>query len=217
MTEILPGIHHVPASNGTFVYLLKDGGASWTLVDSGLPGSEAPVQQYLRGLKVEPTSVKRILLTHLHKDHTGGLKHLTELTHARTFAHWIEAAYIAGDPPYDGPGMPAADHVTVDEVLKDGDTLDAGGGLTVFHTPGHTPGHTAYYQTERKVLFCGDLFFGDGSKLILTTPEYTQHLPTARISARRVGQLAVDAVLPFHGGPFATGGGKLIRELLHGR
>jgi glyoxylase-like metal-dependent hydrolase (beta-lactamase superfamily II) len=160
--------------------------------------------------------VKRILLTHLHKDHTGGLKRLIELTRARTFAHWIEAAFIAGNPVYDGPGMPPADHVTVDEVLKDGDALDSAGGLTVFHTPGHTPGHSAYYQSERKVLFSGDLFFGDGERLILTTPEYTQHLLTAKISARRVGQLAVDAVLPYHGGPFATGGGKLLRHLLEG-
>lgn len=215
MSEILPGIHHVPAADGTFVYLLKDKGASYTLIDTGLPGSEKPVLAYLAKAKIEPTAVRRILLTHLHRDHTGGLRHLATATHARTFAHWVEAAYIAQKPAYDGPGMPPNDAVTVDETLKDGDPVDSGGGLIAYHTPGHTPGHLVYYQPERKVLFCGDLFFGHEDGLILTVPEYSHHVPTAQISARRVGQLAVESVLPFHGGPFPQGGGARLRQLLH--
>lgn len=214
MSEILPGVHHVPAADGTFVYLVKDKGATYTLLDTGLPGSEAPVLAYLKKAKIEPTSVKRILITHLHRDHSGGLKRLVELTHARTFSHWIEAAYLAQKPPYDGPGMPPVEAVTVDETLKDGDAVDSGGGLTVFHTPGHTPGHVCYYESERKILFAGDLFFGHEDGLILTIPQYSHHVPTAQISARRIGQLAIESVLPYHGGPFPKGGGTRLRQLL---
>ncbi|MGI0156065.1 MAG: MBL fold metallo-hydrolase, partial [Thermoplasmata archaeon] len=139
------------------------------------------------------------------------LKPLANRTHAKTFAHWIEAAYIAIDPAYEGPGMPPAEPFTVDETLKDGDTVDAAGGLIAYHTPGHTPGHTSYYQPERKLLFSGDLFFVDGDKVSLTPAEFTHHRPTALISARRMNQLAVDSLLSYHGGPVLKNGGKAMR------
>jgi glyoxylase-like metal-dependent hydrolase (beta-lactamase superfamily II) len=220
MAEILPGVHQVEGVDPspdftTHVYLLKDKGGTWTLLDTGLPGSHEPILRYLARIHVEPSAVRKILLTHLHMDHTGGLKKMIEATKARTFAHWIEAAYIAGKPPYDGPGSPPKDHVVIDEVLKDGDAIDAAGGLVAYHTPGHTPGHTSYYQVERKLLFTGDLFFGAGpKKAILTPPEYTLHSPTAQISARRVSQLAVDSALTYHGGPFVEGAGRILREVV---
>ncbi len=219
MTEILPGVHIVdgvdPAPDfTTHVYLLKDKGASWTLIDTGLPGTTEKTVAYLAKLKVEPTAVKKILLTHLHRDHTGSLRETAARTHARTFAHWIEAAYIACDPKYDGPGVPPAEPVTVDEAFKDGDTIDAAGGLIAYHTPGHTPGHVAYYHPERKLLFSGDLFFGEGEKVMLTVPDFTQHTPTAQISARRMGRLSVESLMTYHGGPLLKNGGTALRDLL---
>ncbi len=221
MAEVLPGVHQVEGIDpspdfSTHVYLLKDRGGSFTLIDTGLPGSEAGILAYLKKIHVAPTSISKILLTHLHRDHTGSLRKMIEATHARTFSHWLEAAYIACDPPYDGPGVPPAEPVRVDEVLKDGDSVDAAGGLTAYHTPGHTPGHTSYYLAERKILFSGDLFFGRGTGLILTPPEYTHHSPTAKVSARRVGQLSVDSVMTYHGGPILSGGSAALRALLQG-
>ncbi len=219
MAEVLPGIHQVEGIDpspdfSTHVYLLRDRGGRYTLIDTGLPGADVGILAYLKRIRVEPTAISRIVLTHLHRDHTGGLRKMIAATQARTFAHWLEAAYIAGDPPYDGPGVPPAEPVRVDEVLKDGDAVDAAGGLTAYHTPGHTPGHTSYYLAERKILFSGDLFFGNGSALTLTPPEYTHHTPSAKVSARRMGQLALDAVMTYHGGPVLTGGSAAVRALL---
>ncbi len=220
MAEILPGVHQVEGVDpspefSTHVYLLKDKGPTWTLVDTGLPGSHAAILAYLARLKVEPTAVKKILLTHLHRDHTGGLQVITERTRARTFAHWIEAAYLAMDPKYDGPGSLPTEPFRVDETLKDGDNVDAAGGLVAYHTPGHTPGHVSYYQPEHKLLFTGDLLIGQpGDEVILTVPDFTHHTPTAKISARRMGQLAVDSLLTYHGGPVLHKGGPALRALL---
>ena len=83
-----------------------------------------------------------------------------------------------------------------------------------YHTPGHTPGHLAFFQPERGILFSGDLFFGQGTKLVLTTPEFTFHTGTAQISARRVGRLNVASVMSYHGGPFLKDGGKHIAGLV---
>jgi glyoxylase-like metal-dependent hydrolase (beta-lactamase superfamily II) len=220
MSEILPGVHQIPGVDpspdfSTHVYLLKDRGGTWTLLDTGLPGAHEAILHYLTKIHVEPSAIRRILITHLHMDHTGSLRKMIEATKARTFAHWIEAAFIAGRPPYDGPGVPPKENVVIDELFKDGDTIDAAGGLTVFHTPGHTPGHTSYYQVERKLLFTGDLFFGDGpTKATLTPPDYTLHTPTAQISARRVSQLAIDSALTYHGGPILKDGGRALREVV---
>ena len=222
MPEILPGVHQVEGVDpspdfSTHVYLVKDPGSTWTLIDTGLPGSETAIAAYLKKLGIAPTSVARILLTHLHRDHTGALRAVAGLTKAKTFAHWLEAAYIACDPQYDGPGVPPAEPFEVSERLKDGDTIDAAGGLVAYHTPGHTPGHTAYYQPERQLLFCGDLFFGlgkGGGELGLTTKEYTHHTPSAVVSARRVAELSVDGVLTYHGGPFPRGAGAKLKALV---
>ena len=218
MAEILPGLHQIegvdPApDSSTHVYLIKDKGPSWTLIDTGLPGTGAAVEAYLKKHNIALGSIRQILITHLHLDHTGGLRNMAEKTKARTFAHWIEAAYIARKPPYDGPGMHPKESVVIDEVLKDGDQIEAGGGLVAYHTPGHTPGHTAYYQAERRLLFSGDLFFG-APQLVLTTPEYTHHTLTAQISARRISQLSVESVMTYHGGPFLKGGGAAIRGVV---
>ncbi len=222
MAEILPGLHLVEGVDpspdfSTHVYLLKDVGATWTLIDTGLPGAHHAIEKYLAQQKIPPTSVKKILITHLHRDHVGSLKALATVTKARTFAHWIEAAYIAGDPKYEGPGTPPAEPFVVDETLKDGDAVDAAGGLIAYHTPGHTPGHLSFYQPERKILFSGDLFFGEGDRAVLTTPDFTHHGPTALISARRMAKLSVDSLMLYHGGPILKDGGKAVRQAASAR
>ena len=103
MSEILPGVHLIDGidpdpSFSTHVYLVRDKGSTWTLIDTGLPGAHEKVEAYLAKIKVEPTAITKILITHLHRDHTGSLKHLAQKTRARTFAHWIEAGFIAERP-----------------------------------------------------------------------------------------------------------------------
>jgi glyoxylase-like metal-dependent hydrolase (beta-lactamase superfamily II) len=218
MSEILPGVHLVDGVDPspdftTHVYLLKNKGSTWTLIDTGLPGSEAAIVAYLKHLKIDPKAVSKVLVTHLHRDHVGGLKAVLAATKARSFAHWLEAAFIANDPPYDGPGVPPSEPVTIDETFKDGDAIDAAGGLIAYHTPGHTPGHTSYYQPERKLLFSGDLFFVDGDTASLTPPDFTHHSGTAQVSARRMAQLSIDSLLSYHGGPILKNAGGAVRAV----
>lgn len=225
MAEILPGIHQIDGVGSSpeffmHLYLVKDKGDSWVLIDTGPPGNISGLSGYLKQQGISPTSIRSIFLTHLHRDHTGSLKDTIGLTHAKTHAHWIEAAFLAKDPPYDGPGTPPADAVTVDEKFKDGDRFDVAGGMVAYHTPGHTPGHTSYYLPERKILFAGDLFFPGGPGQVSLTPkEYTLHVQTAQVSAYRVSDLAVTSLLPYHSGPFVKDGSSVIRALtkkLHG-
>jgi glyoxylase-like metal-dependent hydrolase (beta-lactamase superfamily II) len=220
MTEILPGIHQVdnvdPSPDFfTHVYLVKDKGNAWTLIDTGLPGTTPKIEAYAKQHKLSLTDIKSIFVTHLHRDHVGSLREMISKTHAKTYAHWIEAAYIAMDPPYDGPGTPPAEPVSIDEAFKDGDRFDVAGGIVGLHTPGHTPGHTVYYLPDRKILFAGDLFFSDnGTELTLTPKEYTLHVPTALVSARRVAGLSITSLLPYHAGPYLNDGSAKVHSLM---
>jgi glyoxylase-like metal-dependent hydrolase (beta-lactamase superfamily II) len=219
MSEILPGIHQVDGVDpspdfSTHVYLVKDKGDAWMLLDTGLPGSASKIEAYLKKHNIPMSGIRSIFLTHLHRDHTGSLRDMIAKTHAKTFAHWIEAAYIANDPPYAGPGSPPAEAVSVDEKFEDGDQFEVAGGMVAFHTPGHTPGHTSYYLPERKILFPGDIFFGGGpNELTLTPAEYSIDVPTASISARRLAELSVVSLLPYHCGPHLKDGSALMKAL----
>jgi glyoxylase-like metal-dependent hydrolase (beta-lactamase superfamily II) len=218
MSEILPGVHavegiHPSPDFSTNVCLVKDKGDRWVLVDTGLPGSASKIEAYLTQHHIPLGSIHTILITHLHRDHVGSLRDMIAKTRAKTYAHWIEAAYIARDPPYDGPGVPPEVSVTVDEQLKDGDRIDVAGGVVAYHTPGHTPGHTAYLFTDRKLLFSGDLYGGTGKELSTTMlKEFNHHQPTVIISARRMAGVDADSVIVYHGAPILRGGREALRR-----
>ena len=231
MSEILPGIHLVDGVNpspqfSTNMLLLKDAkGPTWTLVDTGLPPSAGSggqpgypgalpfLEKYCASRNISLRSIRSILITHLHRDHTGNLKAVAQKTGAKIYAHWIEAAYIANDPPYKGKGMPPLDPVEVHEKLKDGYVLgDLFDGLVAVYAPGHTPGHTAYYCPSRKLLFPGDAVFGGEHGLHLTPPEYTFSQSMALISARRLAELDVEGVVEYHGNPVLKDARAALRE-----
>lgn len=218
MSEIFPGVHLVEGVDPspdftTHVYLLKNKAKGYTLIDTATPGKDAAILGYLKKIGGKPSDITQVLITHLHLDHTGNLRRIIEATKARSFAHWVEADFIALRPPYDGPGMPPKEAVEVDVRFKDGDSIDAGRGLVAYHSPGHTPGHTSFFEPDRGLLFSGDLFFGT-PQLILTLPDFTLHTGSAQVSARRLSQLNPKAILCHHGGPFLDQGAEQLRELV---
>jgi len=88
-----------------------------------------------------------ILVTHHHGDHTGGVKHLKQLTSARVYG-------------------PANETIPVcDRPLSGGEVINLLGiEFQIIAVPGHTLGHIAYYHkdTESPLLFCGDTLFAAG-------------------------------------------------------
>lgn len=224
MAEILPGVHLVDGVNPspdftTNILLLKDKkGGSWTLLDTGLPPGKSPtnaseqIEKYGQHHGIPLSSIKHILITHLHADHTGNLKVLAERTKAKVYAHWIEASYIEGDPPYKGPGMPPPDRVPISEKLRDNTELEVFDGVVALATPGHTPGHTTYYCPSRKLLFAGDAVFNVSGKIEVSVKDYTFSQSLAVISLRRLAALDVESVIMYHGSPVLKGAGALLKD-----
>lgn len=153
------------------------------IVDTGIASSPAEgMAPALAALGRRIEDVRWILLTHGHIDHVGGAHALWELTgrRAKVVIHEADAPmlrsrqahvdeYVAGRGSYlaDPEGV-AKQQATVraaisgemepDILLKGGETLSLGGGVTVsVHAlAGHTPGSVAYVVEGQNDVFVGD-------------------------------------------------------------
>jgi glyoxylase-like metal-dependent hydrolase (beta-lactamase superfamily II) len=97
----------------------------------------------LERLGVEPSSVRHVVQTHLHMDHTGALGHFPDATvvvhrREREAALAAESALVTGyvRPDYDRPELRWQ--------LVDGELdLFGDGTIRLLETPGHAAGHTS--------------------------------------------------------------------------
>lgn len=224
--EIIPHVHLVPGLSGANAYLLF--GQSLALVDTGMPGSEHRILDYVRALGRDPAGLARIVVTHHHLDHVGSLAALRQQTSAQVLAHPADAPFISGaqQPPQAqgglmrflfrllAPLMPGADRVPVDVALEDGDHLDLLAGATVVHVPGHTPGAIALHFAAERLLICGDVIDHRRGRLGPPPAAFTVHMAQAHDSLRRLAELEFDVLCPGHGAPLVGGAGEQVRAMV---
>lgn len=126
----------------------------------------------------------RIVLTHAHVDHIGGVKQVVqEFGDLRVLKRpWVGHDEAAG-----------SEIVAIDE----GSVVE-GDGVTLrpVHTPGHAPDHLCYYLVEEKALFTGDVVLGAGTTVI---PDDTGDLGQYMASLRRLLELDLETIYPAHG------------------
>ena len=153
----------ITAPEDCCVYIL-DGGGELAIIDAGLGRSAPGLIGNLKKLALDPASVKYLVATHGHIDHTGGLAYLKEKLKAKIVAHERELPAVEGK----NAALTAASYygvkyrpVTVDVVLRsEEETLSLGGLKLVFlHTPGHTPGGISPYVDlgGKRILFGQDI------------------------------------------------------------
>ena len=134
--------YQLPAFTDNYIYLLEDSTTGeFAVVD---PGEATPVLHFL---KSQNKSLNKILITHHHHDHIGGIQKLKA-----SFSCSVVA------PFYDQQRI-----LLVDQWVKEGDEVVFGHSVakTLF-LPGHTRGHIAYYFENEKMLFSGDVLFSMG-------------------------------------------------------
>jgi len=165
---------------GTNTYLV--GRSDPILIDTGigLPEYVPVLERYLdeRGWR-QPS---RIVLTHRHRDHLGGVTHLRE-----RFPGLRVAKMIHRDA-----GLP--DGI---EDLRDGQAVHGDGATLVpIYTPGHASDHLCYYLPEEKAVFTGDVVLGGSTTVI---PSDDGDLLDYMASLRRLQSLDVRRIYPAHG------------------
>jgi hydroxyacylglutathione hydrolase len=105
------------------------------------PGEEA--FRIVQELSTNRLTVRRILLTHGHMDHTGAVDEIRRITGAPVAIHPLDAQ---------GAGC------QVDESLEDGQEFSVGTYLIrVLHTPGHSQGGVCFHAPG--AVFTGDTLF----------------------------------------------------------
>ncbi len=173
-----------PEGNNT--YLLP--GAEPTLVDAGV-GIPAHVDAVSRALG--ESRLARVLITHSHPDHAGGVPALR--------VRWPEVTIrnLAPDRCHDG------------EVIAAGSAR-----LVALHTPGHAPDHFCFFDEETRDLYCGDLARRGGT--IVVPASKGGNLAEYLASLRRIRELAPARLLPGHG-PIIEDVAELIDEYLKHR
>jgi len=144
----------------------------------------------------------RVVITHAHQDHIGGMKDVTRLFGRLEVLKkpWP----VAG--PDDAAGVPLTpiDH---DEVVA-----TEGATLRGVFTPGHAPDHLCYYLVEEKAVFTGDVVLGAGTTII---PDGTGDLGQYMDSLRRLLALDVETIYPAHGPVIRDAKGKIREYIAH--
>lgn len=230
MSELFPGVHvvdgvAVPGTPGrkVNVCLLVDAGRI-TMVDTGYRGGlREPLQAYLSRIGRRVTDIHRIVITHHHGDHTGGLAWIAASSGAEVWAHTNDAPYIDGTMPRPAPDAEQLARITegmtpeqaramaerralmepvpvpVDLRLMGDEQLRILGGCVFIYTPGHTPGHLSLFLPELSLLIAGDtLRYSDG--VMTGAPEHF-NADTRQLHAtnRALLDLEFERMLPYHG------------------
>ena len=99
-------------------------------------------------------------------------------------------------------------------MVRDGDVIEeAMGGLHVVATPGHAPGHIAFWQPQKRVLFCGDVMMSlRRNKLRLPIKMVTVDMDQDKCSIKRVAEMEVRVLCLGHGKPIRQNTATRIRE-----
>jgi glyoxylase-like metal-dependent hydrolase (beta-lactamase superfamily II) len=189
-----PGLMTGP---GTNTYLV--GRREPILIDTGagMPEYVPLLDRYLKERGWSRPS--RIILTHRHRDHMGGVTQLSE-----RFPGILVSKMIFNDGQLPGPM----------ENLSDGEPI-RGEGVTLIpiHTPGHASDHLCFYFVEEQALFAGDLILGGTTSVI---PPEDGDLGDYMASLRRLQNLSVKRIYPGHG-PVIEDGPAKIREYIEHR
>ncbi len=224
--QLAPGVWRIPTAPADLVnsFAFVDDDGQVTLVDAGVKRAPRRIIAGLEHMGSSPSEVTRIIATHAHSDHIGGLNDIHGRTGARVAVHERDAPYVrAGKGPVlDGVTLLgrllrhglASTPTQVDEELTDGQLIDVGGGLRVLHTPGHTPGHVALLHESTGVLITGDSIWNMRRRMTLPMKALCTDVAMTKQSAHVLGEVHYDVAAFTHGPEIRDRAREVVRDFL---
>lgn len=160
-------------------YLLGDDNGNAVIIDApmGIWDLFEPI------IKEKQLTLRAILLTHTHWDHTIDSYRITEQSNALVYVHSLDAFRLLEPNLHTVYKLPFKIQPVSNFIyVNDGDLLKFGEiKLRVIHTPGHTEGGVCYVDEENRLIFTGDtIFSGSVGRTDLPGGESKQLLDTIR-------------------------------------
>jgi len=229
MKQILPGLWEIDEIGDEVHCYLWEWQQGVTLIDAGFPRDAGTILTALAKRGYALHNLRRIIITHVDLDHTGGLAQVKKATGARVACHTVEKVLLE-NPTQRKPAVwwlrpifalallrPSyrTTPVTPDELLVDGQELPE--GFTVIHTPGHTPGHISLLHKEKRFLITGDALTNRGGNL--RSPIYL-FTPDEKNAQRSIWKLAkkygddFEVMVFGHGPPIMQNASKRVKGLV---
>ncbi len=215
--EIVAGVHTIRLLN-VYAYLVDE--PQLTLIDAGLVGSGKRVAREVARLGRSMGDLTRIICTHAHPDHIGGVREIADEREVEILMHPADLAglkvtlrdavanrnrgqLIAYFTRHPGEATP----------VEDGQLLPIMGGLQVVHTPGHTPGSICLYAPSHKLLFVGDTLQVIRGKVTFASSVFSEDLPLAMASVSRMAELDVETIVFSHYPPWRAEANRTLAAL----
>lgn len=140
-------------------------------------------------LKQQNVTIDKVILTHWHHDHVGGIKHLRE-----SYPHVAIHKHLPDEGQTD---------------IKDGQRFSVDGAtLRAAFSPGHTQDHMAFVLEEEDAMFTGDNVLGQGTAVF-------EDLGTYLRSLKIMKGLCAGRAYPGHGPVIDDGKAKIDEYIQH--
>lgn len=154
-------IQPIAAFKDNYIWLISRPGIPYAVIVD--PGDAQPVIVALDKLALQPIA---ILITHHHRDHTGGIAALLKRYSLPVYGPATETI------PGLTHGLRQDDQVSLPQI---------GLELSVLDVPGHTHGAIAFYG--QGALFCGDTLFTAGCGRLFEGTAVQMHASLAKLAA----------------------------------
>jgi len=169
------------------------------IIDTGAsPNYVENILNTMQKFKLEKEHVKKLILTHIHPDHTGGLQGCIDAFDPIIYMHKLDAAHLFRNKPPKLQLLEGGETITIDTFT-----------FQVIHTPGHSMGGICLYEAEKKILFSGDTVFSFGNIGRTDLFDGNQELLVASIE--KLLKLDVEYLCPGHM-PCVGSGSKSIQQ-----